>query len=269
MRHFPLHIGLPFVALTLLAACGAADAKKADGDSGPQATRSYAERDFTGVVLASSDDVRVVQGNAFSVVATGSEKVLETLKITVEDGKLRIGRKRDGNWKIFSTNWNDKSAKIVVTLPVLNDAVLAGSGDMQIDTTATDRFKATLAGSGDLDVATVKAAAVELTLAGSGNLRAGNAAAASLEATIAGSGDLQVSGTAQKAELNVAGSGDIDASGLTATFADASIAGSGNISVRATGKAEGSIVGSGDIEVAGTKDCAITKRGSGEVTCKG
>ncbi len=260
---------IPLAAFSMLAACGAADAKKADPDDGPQATRSFTERDFTGVVLATSDDVRVVQGNSFSIVATGPERVLENLQMKVEDGNLKIGRQKNASWNLFSYAWKSKSATITVTLPVLNKAVVAGSGDMVIDTTATDQFNGSIAGSGDMEIASVKAAIVDLAVAGSGNLRAQGTAASSLEASVAGSGDLQITGTAQQAELNIAGSGDIDASALTVTDADASVAGSGNIRVRATGKAEASIIGSGDIEIAGTKNCATTKRGSGDVRCTG
>jgi hypothetical protein len=260
-------IPAPLIALSLLAACGSAngETRVAKDGNGPLSTRSFNLGGFDAVVLAASDDVRIVRGDAFSVTATATAEILDRLQITVDGDTLKIGRKRTGTW--FNWNDNQRSAKITVTLPTLKQAVLAGSGDMRVDTTAADQFEGKIAGSGNLDIATSPAKKIDLSVAGSGNLRAQSVAADALEANIAGSGDLTVSGTTKTAELSIAGSGDIDAGALTAEFANASVAGSGNIRVRATVKAETSIIGSGDIEVAGTNDCAVSKRGSGDVRC--
>lgn len=240
---------ISLASLSILTACGAANSQDHNqdhhDDNGPKTSRSFSVSDFDGIVLAASDDVRVTEGAAFSVSATATQKVLDQLEFTVQDGVLKISRKRQsGSW---NARHHDQSATISVTMPVIHSAAIAGSGNMQIAATAQDSFEGSIAGSGELSIAQVRAANTELS--------------------IAGSGDLTASGAAKQLDLNIAGSGDIDATKLQAEQLSASIAGSGDIRARATAGASASIIGSGDIEISGTNNCKISKVGSGAVRC--
>lgn len=233
-------------SMILFAGCNAAAGER-DHDDGSAETRRYELAGFDGVVLGGSDDVHITQGKDFSVSATGPARTLERLDLRVEDGTLRVGRKRAKN-EVFS--WGGtRSARIDVTLPELRRARLAGSGDMRASGTAADRFEGGIAGSGNLAVDGIRAEKVELN--------------------IAGSGDLTARGKAGSAELSIAGSGSIDASGLAAKTLDASTAGSGSIRAAATIGASARTIGSGDIEIAGIDSCKVTKMGSGSVRCTG
>jgi Putative auto-transporter adhesin, head GIN domain len=234
------------IAVTLLAACSAANGRDRDDDNGPTSTRNFNLSDFDAVVLAASDDVRITEGSAFAVSATASEKVLDRLEFSVKNGVLKIGRKNDRSWLSWS---HDKGAVIDVTMPVIHKAAIAGSGDMKVAGTATDTFTGSISGSGNLDIAQVRAERTALS--------------------IAGSGDLSAAGATKQVELSVAGSGDINAGGLKSVDLDASIAGSGDIRANATGKASASIVGSGDIDISGITNCTVSKVGSGDVRCTG
>lgn len=238
---------LPFLILPALAACGEANGE-AQGKGGPAVTRSYDVRDFDGVALMGPDNVKIVQGKEFAVTGTGPADILADINVRVENGTLKIGHDKDGDWGFrWSGKHDDKAAQFTVTMPELRKATLAGSGDMVADTTATDNFSGSIAGSGNLTIAKVAANDADFNVAGSGNL--------------------DVKGASAKAKYSVAGSGDVDASGLQAGDVDVSIAGSGNVRAHASGKASVSIVGSGDVEIAGSKDCTVSKIGSGNVNC--
>ena len=232
-------IGLPLLAL---AACSAGHSESRD--AGPPGTLTFAVGNFDSVSLEGSDDVRVVRGPATSVVASGSENVLDKLDIRVEGSTLKVGRKRQ-RWGM---NWNsDKGAVVTVTVPAINAAGVAGSGDMSVDRADGEAFDASVAGSGSLQLASLAVKRAKLS--------------------IAGSGDLRVAGESETSDFSVAGSGDIDAGKLSSRRADISIGGSGGVKASASESAAISIAGSGDATVTGTDKCAVSKVGSGEARC--
>ena len=128
----------------LLSACGVAESTP----SGPNGSLSFDVSGFDEVELAGSDNVRIIAGPAFSVQATGAEKILDRLKIEVDGSTLSVGRK-SRSWSMGWNN-NDGGAVITVTMPTIKGASLAGSGDMAIDRVETEEFEANLAGSGNL-----------------------------------------------------------------------------------------------------------------------
>ena len=210
------------------------------GGTGETTTRTYAASGFSGIVAAGSDKIEVTRGDAFAVSAVGTPEVLDRLIIQIKGKNLEI-RRRSGTWS------GTGSATIRVTMPVLDEVTVAGSGDV-----IADRL------SGD---------SVDVTVAGSGNVRFAAVEVRKLELTIAGSGKVEASGTAEEIEATIAGSGDIVAPALTATRAEISIAGSGNIAMAVTGNAEVSTIGSGNVTLTGGATCTHDKMGGGEVNC--
>lgn len=226
-----------------LSACNFANGMSGDvvQPSGQGGTRSYQVADFTGVSLRGADDVEIRTG-AFSVTAEGDSALLEKLEVRKDGNTLRIGRK-DGDW-----NWGgDKGARIIVTLPALASADIAGSGDMTIDQAKGD-FSGAVAGSGNMTLASLAGGRADLS--------------------IAGSGDISVSGgTASALDVSIAGSGNVKAPGLKAMSADISIAGSGNVRAQVSDTADISLVGSGDVELTGGAKCTVSSMGSGDARC--
>ena len=234
MRNFMI-----FIPALALAACGTAES-----NPGPSGTRSFDLNGFDQVKLAGSDDVRVVAGPAFSVQATGPEKTLKKLEITVRGSTLNVGRKS----RSWSMGWsNDRSAVITVTMPVIKSASLAGSGDFSIDQVDTPSFEATIAGSGNMDVKSAKVEKLSIDLAGSGNV--------------------DVAGTSKTINISIAGSGNVKADSMSAEQASISVAGSGDVNARASVSASVDMAGSGNVTIAGTSNCKTSKLGSGEVRC--
>lgn len=210
--------------------------------SGTGSTRSFAARDFTWVALKGSDDVDVRTGPKFSVEAEGDSSVLDQLDIRLDGKTLNIGRKRRAG-----IIWDKGDGpKIHVVLPRLTDVTVAGSGTMRVDR-AEGQFEAVVAGSGDLEIAALSTTKASLTVKGSGNI------------TVAGRTD--------DLDVSVAGSGDLRGQQLTAKRADVSVAGSGNVRADVAGPASVSMVGSGDVELRGGAQCKVSKIGSGEAEC--
>lgn len=233
---------LTLAALLPLAACGfhSHDRGDAVAPSGTGSTRTFQVADFTGVELRGSDDVDVKVGGSFSVTATGDSALLDKLEVVKDGSTLRIGRKSG-----FS--FGDQHLKISVTMPAIQSASVAGSGDLTVDTVKAAKFNGSTAGSGDLSIASLTADDAKLEIAGSGNISA--------------------SGTAKQLYMAIAGSGDIDAKGVTATAADVSIAGSGSVAATVDGAAKVSMMGSGDVDLGPKANCSVSKMGSGDVTC--
>lgn len=146
MRSFALIAALP------LAACSfniGADAKSGIPGSGSGTTRTYAVADFSGVELSGSDDVDVKIGSAFSVRADGPSAELDRLKIEKVGNTLRVGRVNGSGFRWGSHD----DVKISVTMPKIDEASIAGSGDMTIDRAEGASFKGDTAGSGSLSIA--------------------------------------------------------------------------------------------------------------------
>jgi len=220
----------------------------ARADPGPRVDRSFPVSGFTGIDVAGHYDVTVRTGAVPSVRANGSEKALGDLRVEVKNGTLEIGTARHGMFNWGWGSWRHRGpVSLVVTVPALDHAGIAGSGAIKIDKVSGARFKGEIAGSGDLMLPAIDAGEVEFSIAGSGGIHAG--------------------GKAKSVKYDIAGSGDIDAAGLAAETADLSIAGSGGIKGHVSGIAKVEVMGSGDVELTGGAKCSVSKSGSGNIRC--
>lgn len=238
-----------YLALALLvpvAACGMT-ATYATGNQegivpeGSGASRSYAARDFTRVSLAGPDDVDVRVG-PFSVRAEGDPALLDRLVIQRDGNSLRVGR-RNG------MSWTRGSVRVIVSMPRIEEATIAGSGNFRVARAEGPRFRGAISGSGNLGVAEVRAGEVEFG--------------------ISGSGDVTAAGQAQALTIRIAGSGNVQARGLTAARATVSVSGSGDVNATVRGPADVRLAGSGDIDLGAAARCTTRKGGSGTVRCGG
>jgi hypothetical protein len=207
--------------------------------SGHKTSSTFDLKGFDGVTLAGPDDVTIVQGTAFAVKAEGDARALEKLKLSVEDGMLKVGREGGSS--------HDRGATVFVTMPALSRVSLTGPGDMKVDKMTGPKVKASITGPGGLSIADIQADEADLDLTGSG--------------------DIVVAGHVKTARLSALGAGDLRADKLETETASLKLVGSGDISVHARQSADVSILGSGDAHVAGTSQCRISKMGSGEADC--
>jgi len=223
-------------------ACGRVHAEEA----GPTVSRNYQVGNFEQIEVAGPYDVEVRTGTNPGVSARGSEKLLSRTVVEVDGDKLLIHPQQQKGW--FHMGWSSHgSATFIVTVPRLNGATIAGSGDIKVDRIQGDHFEGTVAGSGGINLAAIDVKSLKLSIAGSGGVKG--------------------AGKAQAAEYEIAGSGDVDAGGVQVQQAKVSIAGSGSVKARAAGSADVSIMGSGDVDISGGAKCSVSKAGSGNVRC--
>lgn len=229
---------LSFLAITVLIT-GFGYAQKVNGNGNLiQKTRNVGS--FSGVGVAGSFDVFLVEGNEGKLELNVEENLEPYLVTEVRDGSLKI------KWKKGVKVRTSKPTQITVHFKKLNEIALAGSGDI------VSRSKLS---SNDMEVA----------LAGSGDINL-DLDVQKLKAAISGSGDIQLAGNAVDFTGAIAGSGDLKAGDLKAVNAELVISGSGTMQAYVENSITARISGSGDIKYKGNPDKEDIKvSGSGTV----
>ncbi|MGB3723922.1 MAG: head GIN domain-containing protein [Pacificimonas sp.] len=227
------HLLISCASLALATAASAAD-------------KSWMIENFESISVGGSHDVIVTTGKSQRVVATGDQDALDQLDVEVRGRTLKIETRSDGSGWLPWSSGNGR-VRIEVTVPVLTEARLGGSGDMAISMMKGEDITLSLSGAGDMSVGRIEAENVKLS--------------------IAGSGDMVVNGICRTATYKIAGSGMLDASRLDCKSLDASVAGSGDIAASATEAAKVSVAGSGDVDITGGAKCETKVAGSGRVNC--
>lgn len=235
----------PILTAILSTAAVTATAAAAEG----LVSRSYNVGNFSGVEVAGPYNVEIRTGQRVSVSGTGTPRLMEKTVVEVKGDRLVIHPQRENNW--FGGNWNwmrDEKARFVVTVPQLNAATIAGSGNVNVDRVRGQRFDGRVAGSGNLQLGSLEVQDAKFGIAGSGDARV-------------------LGGRVGSANYSIAGSGAVQAAALAAQNAKISIAGSGDVAARASGSADISIMGSGDVVITGGARCNVSKMGSGRARC--
>lgn len=216
--------------------------------TGPDVSRSFPVSGFDKLEVSGPFDVQVSTGRQPSVTARGPSSIVEKMVVRVDGNTLKIEPEKRrgvlGGW-----NWRRGSGKVrvVVDVPMLTAAAIAGSGGVGVDRIATGSFRGSIAGSGDLRLPQVEVGSLQLEIAGSGNASA--------------------AGRAGEARYEIAGAGNILAGRVATQQTRAEIAGSGNIEADARTAARVEIAGSGNVRVTGGAKCSIERAGSGNVQC--
>jgi hypothetical protein len=186
--------------------------------SGTRASETRDLATFDTIVLEGSADITISPGEEHQRVVTADDNIVPLILTESANGRLRISAKES-----YSTR---QGVTIAITMSVLEELVLNGSGDIKAAGVAKDELDIRINGSGDV---TVKGEVGSLTavVTGSGDLRFGALRAARAEITINGSGDADVWATdALRAEVN--GSGDITYTGNPSEVST-SVHGSGTV----------------------------------------
>ena len=224
------------LALTTAAALAAATLTGCVA-AGPMSTSTVSVGDVTGLVLETSGDVEISEGEP-SLTIHAPERVLEVLTVDEKDGVLVLGR-RPGLMPFASGG-----IRYELTVPSLTSIEIDGSGDVT-STVAGDTMTIDIDGSGDVSVTGLDADTVAVT--------------------VSGSGDVGLSGDAGTLTVRIDGSGDVDADDLDAVDATIAIAGSGDAEVHVTGTLGIDISGSGSVRHRGGAEVEVDISGSGDV----
>ena len=194
---------------------------------------------FDGIGLGFNGSVILTQGPVQKVVIEAQPNIIDNIETDVRGGSWNIGFRQ-----------NVKGAKditIYITVPVIKDLALSGSGSIR----STTKFK--------------NLPEVEIALSGSGEIKF-EFEGQHTEVALSGSGDVELKGAASSLEIAISGSGDVMASELVTSKCDVAISGSGDSSVHVNGDLEAAIVGSGNVHYKGDANIKASVMGSGTVS---
>jgi hypothetical protein len=228
-----------FLFAVVMTACLPSTARACVKGIGAVVTKTIEVAAMHGIVLDGSMDVVLTKAPVQKVEVEAQANLIELIEVRVVNGIWHINT-REG----FST---DKEFVVHISLPMVDQVSLAGSGDVTSEGTfdAGGRMKLDIAGSGNIALAFT---------------------AGETTADIAGSGDMTLSGTSGELLVNIQGSGDVNARALKALQASVDIAGSGDVQLNASESLTASIQGSGDVVYSGDpKKVSKEVMGSGEI----
>lgn len=208
--------------------------------SGQMVNESRSLPEFKGVNLCISADVTISQGENQQVEIEADQQVIGMIETLVKDNTLTIKAKNG----IFQ---NPGSAKINITIPVIESLFVTGSGDITGATPIhTDEIEIFISGSGSVTLQELNANDVSTTITGSGNIL------------------LAVSSPVNgKLEGTITGSGDLDTEKLPVDNVDITITGSGTAKVTALSELQTNITGSGSVYYKGNPRINASSTGSG------
>lgn len=194
---------------------------------------------FDGFVIEGSMDVVLTYGETQLVIVETDDNILSLIDIEVYNGLCHIDYRPN-------TSINNVHTRIYITLPLIKEINIAGSGDVLTSNSFEnqDVLEIIIGGSGDV--------AIEFY---------GN----ELEVEIIGSGDIDLAGSVDKNSIIISGSGDIDAFDLSTNITDIRIYGSGNTRCFVNDELDVTIGGSGNIYYKGFPTISQNIYGSGRI----
>lgn len=189
--------------------------------NGSTITETRSVTGFTKISASGSSTVFITQGASFKVEVKGYSNLLPYYETKLTNNTLQLGYKQDVNVK------ND-NVEVYITMPVLNDLDLTGSGN--INTTGSfvgnTNFNARISGSGNINFSSGTATQFFATINGSGNINTLDMVADNADITINGSGNTEITASTQL-KVKITGSGNVYYRG--APTITTNIAGSGAV----------------------------------------
>lgn len=228
-----------FSATTLLFSCDVTGQNRVKGN-GNVIKEERPVGTFHKLKVEGDMNVYVTMGPAKAAVIQAEDNIAKIIELREEDDRLVVTYKRG-----YSVS-SHKELNVYLTTPEIEEASLAGSGDLNLSGAFTSHSD------------------VKFNLSGSGNLR-GEITAPAVKASIAGSGDMSLRGETKELKVSIAGSGNFRADQLLSEEVNVNIAGSGDADVFASVKLDAKIAGSGNINYDGTPQISSSVAGSGTV----
>jgi Putative auto-transporter adhesin, head GIN domain len=197
--------------------------KKTIIGSGSIVSQDKAIGNFNNITLQGSLDVNITKGDSFSVKVRGYENLIKYAVAELQGNTLVVKMSDE------VVNISNNNLSVEVTMPVYQNLLLTGSGDINVKNSFPNLQK------------------VSYKLVGSGDITASASIATSVLADLDGSGDISVFGVvADSIVANLAGSGDVNVTPVT--FLKATLVGSGDITYENNPLLQMSKTGSGSIK---------------------
>lgn len=171
------------------------------------------------LTLASSADVRFVQGDTPSVRVFGPANQIE--RLTLVDGRLDMA---DADRVVHHSG----RVRVEIAAPNVRRFVVEGSGDLELNAIDQDVVEISITGSGDV-TAHGRARALTVGVTGSGDADLDQLRVEDAVVRISGSGDADIYASGS-ASAEIDGSGDVSFSGRPARLTQ-TVSGSGGVTV--------------------------------------
>ena len=176
---------------------------------GPVVEQSFDLKDFSAITVNGSADIKIAQGDSFSVLVTANEEVYQYLDYRVEEGVLILETKDNVQLKA-------ETHHLAVTLPCLETLKINGAADADIENgyVSGKPMVIEVNGAGDFDFESIAVPSISFTLNGAGDIDAKGLDVEKVSVIVNGAGDITLAGRATEAVISVHGAGDVDARGL-------------------------------------------------------
>ena len=220
---------------------------------------------LNGISLLGSGNVEIIHGNKNEVSIHAPNDLIPYLLTEVENGTLKIGKRKKG-WKKF--RFLNEEIRYKITVKDIDHLKISGSGDIIADKLSGNACRVAISGSGEIDVNKIDTGKLNINLSGSGDIEIENIRAKNIDVGISGSGDIEIEGKTDELELSISGSGDFDSPGLRSKSAVVNIYGSGDANFGCSDKLEAHLTGSGDVVCLGNPSVRSHSTGSGSVVTR-
>lgn len=196
---------------------------------------------FTAIESNGDIDVFVEYDTVTSIEVEAEANILPYINTSVNKDKLVI---EEQSHLSLRTHY---PIRVYVKSPYVHEAILNGSGSLEVSGMDVLNFYAELKGSGNMQL---------------------DILADLVDADINGSGDINMIGTTKDADFYINGSGDISAYALTVENCFVTVNGSGNIYTTVKNNMDVKINGSGNVYYAGSPRMSVSMNGSGKIINK-
>lgn len=215
--------------------------------NGAIATEQRPVTAFSAIELAGPYHVVIDAQAKPSLELSGDRKQLADVE-TVVRGDTLVVRPVQRNGFFFSFGKRRETVTVRIGAAKLQRLTVAGSGDVDIDHIAGDRFTLTGTGPGDVH-ASGAVRQLTVTSSGSGDLDLQRLKAGDVDVTLNGPGDAHLSDVGGALVAQVGGSGDLDVDGLRANKVTARLRGPGDVKLSGSARElDLEMSGSGDFE---------------------
>lgn len=223
------------------------------GTNNQNADKDMVKKEFSVTAFSEIDseivgNIEVVQSPQTSVTAEGKERLVENLKIWVEEGELKLEMKDRLRFK----KWKGSRPKLTVYIstPELSKVSSEGVGNIKLKSE-------------------IKVSELKIDSEGVGNISADNITAGFIKVESDGVGNIALKGSADNLEIESEGVGNINTRDLKAQHVKVSSEGVGNISCYASGSIDIKSEGVGNVSYYGNPELkTIIKNGVGRVSGK-
>lgn len=229
-------------ALILMTSCSEDDLYIGEGEL---ITKEISLENFNEIVVLGSHNVNITQGPIQKVEVTGYSNIIDRIEKHVHNNHWYVDLKK-GNYRNSSLTFN-------IQLPILNKAIIDGSGEIFIDDFKSDE-------------------SVYLGVIGSGDILAtSNTGCKNLMVKIDGSGEIDLIEefyALEKTHIEIIGTGKFNGYSSQTEICDIDIEGSSVCNVYVTSQLNVKIHGSGTINYIGNPNIESNITGSGKIRDK-